>query len=628
MGQKILKDLLTLDEAIGLLFKTLPPKPEAIEVELLSACGRVLAEDVESSMDIPPFAKSAMDGYAVRAADTYGASDEHPVTLHLMGHIRAGDYVKQKVEQGACMQVDTGGAIPPGTDAVVIVEDTMPQPGHILAYKSVTPGQNVMMQGSDVAAGSTVLFAGTELSERTIPLLATIGKPRITVFRAPTVGIVITGNELIQPGEKLVEGKIYNSNAYGLVLACKRAGANPELLQHLPDNEKLLVEKFQDAAGRFDVVITSGGTSAGAGDFVYSVVEKIGFKLIFHGIKMKPGKPTFAATNGRKLIIGLPGNPVSSLMAFYSVFYGYMRAMSGLGLEQNLGNVTGIAEKRFDSAQGRRDLIPVSVREKQGELYFSPTPGGSGAVSALAHADGFIDIPEDQTVVEQGSRHSIHFFAGARICAQTTIAGIEDAVVDSAIARMRNQSACRRISLVDSKAVQAVVDGNADVAIIWAVVDGDGGTNLDTFLRDYMGKVEVVKGSRRPVGIAAAKENPLHISAIDDLLRCRIVNRLPGTGIRNFLDRQLKSTAARSGGNVKGLLQNLDGHNYCVKTHDSVCFTISYGRADAGITSEAAATRYGLPFIRLAEEECAVVFLKSSADSESIKRLIQLVTGR
>ncbi|MBP1450094.1 MAG: molybdopterin biosynthesis protein, partial [Thermoproteus sp.] len=324
----VFHDLISLDEAVEALAARAKPLGTE-EVGLLEAYGRVLAEDVYSQVDVPPFDRSTVDGYAVVSADVAGASELAPAALRLKGRIETGQFPEFELGPGEAVEVATGAPVPRGADAVVMVEYTAERGGSVMVYRSAYPGENIMSAGSDISAGELVLRRCTKLTQREIGVLAAVGRPRVKVFKRPRVAVISTGNELAPPGAPLAPGKLYDVNTYSISAAVVEAGGVPIIKGIVGDDPAQYKRALEEALAEADVVLLSGGTSAGLADLTYRVLGEMG-ELLFHGIMVRPGKPTVAADVGGKLVVGLPGYPSSALMIFHAVVRPALLAMQCL----------------------------------------------------------------------------------------------------------------------------------------------------------------------------------------------------------------------------------------------------------------------------------------------------------
>lgn len=408
------RKLISLDEAQRKIEKILSPSPLGIEeIPLQYAAGRILAKDLESPINVPPFNRSAVDGYAVKAADTFGAEEERPVVLKLAGRAVVGEVSNSSVERGSAVEIVTGAPLPIGADAVVMVENTGQKDETIQVYKPVVRSENTMAMGSDIHKKGRVLTRGSVLSPRRLGVLAALGLDRVKVFKQPKVAIVSTGMEIVEPGKKLPPGKIYDINTYTLAAAVSESGGKPVHLGIVRDDDKeLLKATLKKAMDSADIVITSGGVSVGPKDIVPEVLAELGEPgLIVHGVAIKPGKPVAVAVLGGKPVFSLPGNPTSSLLAFYLIVRPVLFGTTGRS-KRPFATIQAITAVKLFSARGRRTFIMVTVSHAKKEGWLaSPVPTGqSGAITTLAKADGFVEIGENQQFIDAGKEVKVNLF--------------------------------------------------------------------------------------------------------------------------------------------------------------------------------------------------------------------------
>lgn len=407
------RKLLSFKEAKRIFKQSFSPKPVGAErVSLSEAYGRVFAEDIAAQMDVPPFSRSTVDGYAVRAVDTFGADEDQPVNLKLCGQVSVGEAPSVNIEKGMTAEIATGAPIPRGADAVVMLEYAVRKGGTVLVHRPVSAGENVMRAGSDIPKGKTVLKKGQALSSREIGVLAAIGLKKVKVYRRPKVVIASTGAEIVEPGRSLPHGKIYDINAHTLSAAVLECGGEPINLGIIPDKKDQLKASLKKALNQADAVITSGGVSVGPKDVVPKVLNELGEPgVIISGIAVKPGKPTTFAIIEGKPVFSLPGHPTSALLIFHLFVRPAICAMAGKREEAPL-TVRAVAAAKMFPARGRRTFVMVKLdRGKSGGLLASPVPLGlSGAITTLAKADGFVQILEDQQFVEAGEEVEVYLF--------------------------------------------------------------------------------------------------------------------------------------------------------------------------------------------------------------------------
>ena len=421
-GMKPLKALISLEEGFTILMESVKPIDRTEVVPLLQANSRVLAQDVKAEMDVPPFPRAAMDGYAVLAEDTFPAGTFNPVQLKLLEVIHAGEEAKETVHKGTCIQVATGSPIPPGADAVVMVEDTesegdRPLRGHpggiepppgchigtVKVYKPVYPRQNVSPQGEDIMKGTAILSEGMLLTPGRIGVLAALGIEQVEVYQKPRIAVIPSGNEIVPLDEPLSPGKIYDVNSYTLSALIQENGGIPTIFPIMPDELEKVKDTIEEALA-YDLVVLSGGSSVGERDMMVQAIEHLG-EVKFHGIAVKPGKPTLCGLVEGKLIIGMPGYPTSCLTNGYGFMVPVLRKLARLPLRRP-SPIRVPLSRRVVSTIGRHQYLPV--RLEGGEAV--PAFKESGAITSMALADGWVEIPANVDLVEKGELVDVYLF--------------------------------------------------------------------------------------------------------------------------------------------------------------------------------------------------------------------------
>jgi len=405
MAMKPMKALISLEEGMRILLDIAQPIRRAERVPLLQASGRVLAEPIVAAADVPPFPRAAMDGYAVIAQDTFGAGNFNPVRLRLIEVVHAADVAQGAVTSGGCIQVATGAPVPPGADAVVQFEDTEveAEAGAVKFYTPVYPRQNISSRGKDIQVGQTVLGAETRLDPSKIGVLAALGFTDVAVVAKPTVAVIPSGNEIVAPGEPLTPGKIYDINSYTLAALIQDVGGAPRLFPIMKDTLEDVRRTLRDALA-CDLVVLSGGSSVGERDVMVEAVESMG-EVKFHGIAVKPGKPTLCGVIEGKLVLGMPGYPTSCLTNGYGLLAPALRKLAHLPAVRT-GGVELPMARRYTSTTGRHQYLPVRI--EGGEV--APVFKESGAITSMADAEGYIEIPANVDLVEKGERVLVKFF--------------------------------------------------------------------------------------------------------------------------------------------------------------------------------------------------------------------------
>lgn len=407
------RKLLSLEEVRAVLEQNFSPKPLGVEQSPLSEVhGCVLAKDVVAPIDVPPFNRSTVDGYAVRARATFGAEEDRPVALKFCGSIIIGEPPSVVLKNRMAAETVTGAPLPDSADAAVMVEYTIREDDTIFVHRAVSKGENVMRAGSDIRKGETILKKGQKISSREMGVLAALGITKVAVYKRPIVAIISTGAEIVDPEKPLSPGKIYDINAYTLSAAVRECGGEPINLGTIIDEMNQLKGALRKALDLADVVVTSGGVSVGPKDILPQVLNRLGKPgVIVSGIAVKPGKPTTIAMIDGKPVFSLPGNPTSALSMFYQLVRPQIYRMTG-GREKPSPVVKAFAEKRMFSARGRRTFTMVELAcDKSGKLMASPVALGlSGAITTLAKADGFVEIGEEQQFVEAGDEVLVTLF--------------------------------------------------------------------------------------------------------------------------------------------------------------------------------------------------------------------------
>ena len=408
------RKLLSLEDAEKTIAESVSTKPlGAEEVGLHEALGRVLAENAVSPIDVPPFNRSTVDGYAVKAEDTFGAEENRPVTLKLTGSVAVGELSSLSVKKGVAFEIVTGAPLPRGADAVMMMENTSEKQGRLTVHRAVVKGENVMERGSDIRIKEHVLESGAVLSSKEVGVLAALGFTKANVFKRPKVAIVSTGAEIVEPGKPLPPGKIYDINTYTLTAATAECGCEPVGLGVVQDDDiRLLKKTLKEALKAADVVVTSGGVSVGPKDIVPKILSELGRPgVLVHGVAVKPGKPFAFAVAGGKPIFSLPGHPTSSLLTFQLLVRPTLLKMAGRKVTLP-ATVKATNVNKLFSARGRRTFVTVTLqRDKAGKWRASQVPGGeSGAITTLAKADGYVELKETQQFVEAGSEITVFLF--------------------------------------------------------------------------------------------------------------------------------------------------------------------------------------------------------------------------
>jgi putative molybdopterin biosynthesis protein len=589
--------ILSREDALARFEAALFPRALAGEdLPLAEALGLPLAHDIVAAIDVPPFDRSNVDGFAVRSADLAAASEAAPVRLVLNDEIIAcGTAPVRPVLSGTATPIATGGPLPRGADAIVMVEHTQPT-GHraIEIRRAVSPGQFVSYAGSDIAGGEAVLRAGTMVGSREIGMCAATGIATVPVVRRPRVAVISTGDELVQPGEKLRPAAIYDTNGAIVSAAIEENGGEPQFVGAIPDDEAKLEAAMRQALATCDMLVLSGGTSKGAGDVSHRIIARLGKPgIVAHGVALKPGKPLCLAVCDGKPVVILPGFPTSAMFTFHDMIVPVLRRMAGLPPRAD-AKVAAKVPVRIASEFGRTEFVMVSLVEGADGLIAYPSGKGSGAITAFAQADGFLKIDALADQMPAGSETEVTLFTPHVRVPDLVIIGSHCTGLDLVTAPLaRAGLLVRSIAVGSLGGLAAAKRGECDLAPIH-LFDEKSETYNAPFLSEGL---ELVPGWRRMQGIVFRKGDTRFQglsaqaavrAALADTA-CIMVNRNQGAGTRILIDRLL------GGGRP-------DGYWNQPRSHNAVAAAIAQARADWGMTIAPVAHAAGLGFIPLAEE--------------------------
>ncbi|KQP51746.1 molybdopterin biosynthesis protein [Methylobacterium sp. Leaf108] len=593
-------NVLSRDAALALFRAEIPHVPLGDETVLLAAAlGRVLAQDVASPIDVPPFDRALVDGFAVRAADTRGAGEAAPRRLVLNREILScGIAPAEAVTAGTATPIATGGMLPRGADAVVMIEATefRDDDGGMAVdlSRAAAPGQFVGYAGTDMARGETVLRARTLLTAREIGMLAACGLSAVTVVRRPRVGVISTGDELVAPGTALPAAGIYDSNGAIVAASVAENGGEAVSFGIVPDDGDALEAKIRAALAACDLVVLSGGTSKGAGDVSHRILSRLGPPgILVHGVALKPGKPLCLAKAEGKAIVVLPGFPTSAMFTFHDVVVPLIRALAGLPPREEAG-VEAVLPQRLSSEFGRMEFVMAALVRGPDGAVAVPLPKGSGSVTAFSQADGFFAVPAERSGLEAGERVSLtRLGAGART-PDLTIAGSHCLGLDRVVGRLAERGVrARTIWVGSSGGLAALERGECDLAALH-LFDPLSGRYNAPFLRPGLA---LVAGWRRLQGVVFRPDDPRFagrdaetaIAGLRDDPDVVMVNRNTGSGTRLLVDGLL------AGARPAGFWNQ-------PRSHNAVAAAVAQGRADWGVAIATVATLYGLGFLPLREE--------------------------
>ena len=580
--------LIHLDEARSIVLQHLPAAHTA-SVPLSQAAGSILADKIVSTIDVPGFSRASMDGFAVLAEDTIEAREDRPISLRLAGRVHMGRLPEVKISPGEAAEVSTGSMLPPGADAVVMIEHSQAQGDIVQVRRPVYASENIQAAGSDISFGETLLYPGTLLQPREIGVLAALGRQEVPV-RMLKVGVASTGDELAPPGENLAAGQIYDINTYTIAAAVSDCGAEALHYGILPDEMQAMAGALQKMAGECDLILVSGSTSAGAGDMIYQVLEEMG-ELIFHGVNLKPGKPTIFGLIEGKPCLGLPGYPTSALTVFSCLAAPAIRAALG---RRDRGKSAAGRLAGPVRTEGRRQMLAVGL---SGDLVY-PVDKGSGSITTLAGADGVVDIPAGVEYLEEGTPVSVELFAERETDSETLIVAGENSILLDK--RAESRPGCLR--LLCAGPIQARIyleEGVADLACVWG---------LD---RPWQ-RTEIIWSAEREMGLLFRDRE-----ALSHLADRPLVGWQRDSSLKSAFETALKERSISSPRIVRS-----------AKTHRAVAAAVASGRAEAGYAEKEAADETGLGFEFLARDRITLLARSDRAEDSRIRSLLQALSEK
>jgi len=610
--------------------KLAPLGREAVALD--AALGRVLAADVVSPVDVPSFDRSNVDGFAVRAEDTFEASEEAPKVVRLLEEeIHTGVVPTATIGRGEAVAIATGGMMPRGADAVVMVEHADAdgawdasgddRGARLRIGRAVAAGTGVSFAGTDITAGETVLRLGQALTSRDTGVLAAIGVATVDVWRRPVVAILSTGDEIIAPGHPMQPARVYDSNGQILADAVRELGGEPRRFGIVPDDPDALRSAIHEALAVADAVLLSGGTSKGAGDVSYRVVAELTDPgIVAHGVALKPGKPIcLAVTRGRPVVI-LPGFPTSAIFTFHEFVAPVLSALAGRPVDSR-ATVRARLAVRVNSEIGRTEYLLVGLVEADAAsaaagapdapvLAAYPMGQGSGSVTTFSRADGFTTIARHEEIVPAGTLVTVQLLDREHQLADLVVIGSHCVGLDHLLGELQRSGVRTKFLAVGSLAgLEAARRGECDIAGVH-LLDRETGEYNRPFLSANLtlvpgyGRLQGVvfrRGDPRFEGRSAAKAVA---TAIADPA-CVMVNRNQGSGTRVLIDRLLAGTRP-------------PGHPVQPRTHNAVAAAVAQGRADWGVTIEPVARRAGLGFIPVQQEQYDFVVPSARAERRAV----------
>jgi putative molybdopterin biosynthesis protein len=611
--QKQFLQVLDRDEAELRFRAALDLTPRDIEkVPLDAGLGRVLAAHVVSPVDVPSFDRSNVDGFAVVAEDTFAASEEVPRTVVLADeHIHTGIVPTSVIQSGKAVAIATGGMIPRGADAVVMMEYAEARGADLRIARAVTPGSGISFAGTDITAGETVLHRGRLLTSRDTGVLAAIGVSHVTVWKRPIVAIFSTGDEIIAPGEPMKPAKVYDSNGQVLSDAVRELGGEPRRLGIIPDDAAALRTGLRQALEFADLVLLSGGTSKGEGDVSYRVVAELDDPgVVAHGVALKPGKPICLAATGGHAVVVLPGFPTSAIFTFHEFVAPVIRLLAGRGSEERTIVPARLAVK-LNSEIGRTEYVLVGLVETADRsLAAYPMGQGSGSVTTFSRADGFATIGRHEEIVQAGSILNVQLLGRELQLADLVVIGSHCIALDYLLGQLQRNGIQSKFLAVGSTAgLDAAKRGECDLAGVH-LLDPQANEYNRPFL---VPELELVPGYGRMQGIVFRPgderfENHTAHEAIVAILNdssCVMVNRNKGSGTRVLIDRLL--------GGAKP-----PGYAVQPRNHNAVAAAVVQGRADWGMTLDTIARSTGLGFLPVQAEQYDFIVPRARANRHGV----------
>ncbi|BDG61332.1 molybdopterin biosynthesis protein [Caldinitratiruptor microaerophilus] len=606
--RKIYLETITAEEAVARLTAALEAAGWGTAAEVIpvaEALGRVTAEGVTARISSPHYPAAAVDGIAVRAADTYGASETSPVRLG------PGQYV----------WVDTGDPLPPGRDACIMVEDLNRLPdGQVEIYAAAAPWQNVRPIGEDVVATELVVPAGTVLRPQEIGALLATGNVAVPVRRRPVVTFIPTGDELVQPRPDPGPGEIIEFNSRVVLSLVQEWGGEPRRHEIVRDDYEALKAAVAAAVETSDIVVVNAGSSAGSQDYSVHVLGELG-QVLVHGVAIRPGKPFMAAVVGGKPVLGLPGYPVSTWLTADLFLKPLVYRFLGLPVPSR-PRLQAQLTRRLTSPMGVLEFVRVKVGQVGDRVVATPMGRGAGVISSLVRADGVFFIPPDREGLEEGAPVEVELLRPREEVLRSLVAvGSHDIILDLVESHLRR----RGLGLSSAHAgslggLVALRRGEAHVAGVHMLDEASGEYNV-AYVRRYLGRpARLVLLGRRDQGFMVQPGNPKGIRGFGDLARpdVRFVNRQRGAGTRILLDYHLKQEGVDPA--------QVDGYRREEFTHLAVAAAVASGTADCGLGIRAAARALGLDFVPVTQEEYELCIPLEHWDHPGVQAIRELLT--
>ncbi|MEM0160699.1 MAG: molybdopterin biosynthesis protein [Thermoplasmata archaeon] len=618
----VFHDMVSIEEAKMKILKFADIRLGSETVNIDDSIHRILAQDIESNIDSPPFDRAEVDGYAVNSQDVEYAEEDHPVLLNIEGMAKIGEKALLLHGNGNCIEIATGALVPSGADSIVMVEYTKKVEDKVEIYRATVPGENISQAGSDIMRGDIVLRKNSVITARELGILASVGLRTINVKRQLNIAILSTGNELVKQGTELQEGEIYDTN--GLLIKAvleEIPGVKVDYLGILKDNFDIIKDYILKALEKYDVILTSGSTSAGEGDVLYKILYEFDDPgTIFHGVKVKPGKPTLCAIHKGKILMGLPGFPVSALMIVHSILIPTIYDILEISHESKK-TINAELPYKLKTALGKTNLVPVNII-KSSRYTAYPVVGDSGSIYKLNYADGYIETPDNREFLEKGESVKVTLFSQNLEPSNLILIGSHDPGVDLLISLIPRKLSVKIINIGSMGGVIAISRGESHISGVH-LLDKNSLKYNEYLLEKYgLSNCNLISGYKRMQGIVFKKQNPFNIKSIKDLVDQSLIfiNRNQGSGTRTLIDYYLEQIY---GSEFKNITKNIRGYKNEAKTHSAVGAAIAQGRADIGIAIEHTAHQYDLGFIPLTEEHYDFLILKENIENEYVQLFLE-----
>lgn len=580
--------------------------PQGETIPVTDANGRVTYEAVYANNCAPHYNACAMDGIALVAKDTFGASETTPVYLH----------------KNQFVNVDTGDPLPDGCDAVVMMEDVIASDSGVELRVAAVPWQHVRQIGEDISANDMILPSYTKITPAAMGAMLATGVMKIRVVKKPVVGIIPTGDEIVPPTDNPAEGEIieFNSTIFSALL--QNWGAQPKVYPIVKDNQQMIEQALQTALEECDAVLLNAGSSAGSEDYSTQAIEAVGAVLV-HGLSIRPGKPTILGLQNEKPILGVPGYPVSGIIVLEQVFKPVVDVLTGRSPRMDQ-IIEAVCARRMTSSLKYREFVRTRVGYVDGRMIAVPLNRGAGVVSSFVKADGIIDVPQNSEGYEAGAAVKVRLLRDVdQIKNTVVVTGSHDPLIDEVaelLSRKHKGSRVASSHVGSMGGIMAIKRKEAHLGGIHMLDESTGAYNVP-YIKKYLNADEIVlvECVQRVQGLLVKKGNPKGIREFSDIAEEGIsyVNRQKGSGTRILCDYLAKSTGIDS-----AAVNGYDREEY---THTGVAAIVSAGSADVGLGIYSAAKLYNLDFIPICEEQYDLLALKQAMELPHVMRFIDIL---